>query len=283
MYKNMIDMFKENEGKGGIGAFNIHSLEVVPAMIRAAEEMNAPIILQTSTGTVEYIGYKQMVAVVRSIADDSPINVALHMDHCKSFEALAKAIDAGFTSVMYDGSALPLEENIANTQKVVAFAHNHSPKISVEGEIGAIGGSEDGVVVAKDQAMYTTPEDAMRFVNETNVDALAVSIGTTHGQWKSKAKINYDLLHTLKAQLGDVALVLHGGTGVSDDDMRRLAAEGMKKFNVGTELLKVWKDIAKANLEKPENTPVYSARNILVPANEKVAEVIKEKIALYRI
>lgn len=283
MYKNMIDMFKENEGKGGVGAFNIHSLEVVPAMIRAAEEMDAPIILQTSTGTVEYIGYKQLVAVVRSIADESHINVALHMDHCKSFEAIAKAIDAGFSSVMYDGSSLPLEENIANTQKIVAFAHYHTPKISVEGEIGAIGGSEDGIVVSKDQAMYTTPEDAIRFVQETNVDALAVSIGTTHGQWKSKAKINYDLLHTLKDQLGDVALVLHGGTGVANEDMRRLAAEGMKKFNVGTELLKVWKDVVKKNLEKPENTPIYSARNILVPANEEVADVIKEKIALYRV
>jgi fructose-bisphosphate aldolase class II len=281
MYKNMIDMFKENEGKGGVGAFNIHSLEVVPAMIRAAEEMDAPIILQTSTGTVEYIGYKQLVAVVRSIADESHINVALHMDHCKSFEAIAKAIDAGFSSVMYDGSSLPLEENIANTQKIVAFAHYHTPKISVEGEIGAIGGSEDGIVVSKDQAMYTTPEDAIRFVQETNVDALAVSIGTTHGQWKSKAKINYDLLHTLKDQLGDVALVLHGGTGVANEDMRRLAAEGMKKFNVGTELLKVWKDVVKKNLEKPENTTIYSARNILVPANEEVADVIKEKIALY--
>jgi fructose-bisphosphate aldolase class II len=259
-------MFKENEGKGGVGAFNIHSLEVVPAMIRAAEEMDAPIILQTSTGTVEYIGYKQLVAVVRSIADESHINVALHI-----------------SSVMYDGSSLPLEENIANTQKIVAFAHYHTPKISVEGEIGAIGGSEDGIVVSKDQAMYTTPEDAIRFVQETNVDALAVSIGTTHGQWKSKAKINYDLLHTLKDQLGDVALVLHGGTGVANEDMRRLAAEGMKKFNVGTELLKVWKDVVKKNLEKPENTPIYSARNILVPANEEVADVIKEKIALYRV
>ena len=118
------------------------------------------------------------------------------MDHCKSIEALKKAIDLGYSSVMYDGSALPIEENIKNTQEVVAYAHAHG--VSVEGEIGSIGGAEEGVVVEKDAAMYTKPEDALHYVNETHVDALAVSIGTTHGQFKSKAKINYELLKELK-------------------------------------------------------------------------------------
>ena len=228
MYKNLIELFKENEGKGAVGAFNLHCFEMLPAMIQAAEELNVPIIIQTSLGTAEYIGFEPLIAAVKALAEKSSVNVALHMDHCKSIEALKKAIDLGYSSVMYDGSALPIEENIKNTQEVVAYAHAHG--VSVEGEIGSIGGAEEGVVVEKDAAMYTKPEDALHYVNETHVDALAVSIGTTHGQFKSKAKINY--------KLGPVGLVLHGGTGVSDEDMKRCVREGMKKINVGTELIK---------------------------------------------
>ena len=232
MYKNLIELFKENEGKGAVGAFNLHCFEMLPAMIQAAEELNVPIIIQTSLGTAEYIGFEPLIAAVKALAEKSSVNVALHMDHCKSIEALKKAIDLGYSSVMYDGSALPIEENIKNTQEVVAYAHAHG--VSVEGEIGSIGGAEEGVVVEKDAAMYTKPEDALHYVNETHVDALAVSIGTTHGQFKSKAKINYELLTELKAKLGPVGLVLHGGTGVSDEDMKRCVREGMKKINVGT-------------------------------------------------
>ena len=180
MYKNLIELFKENEGKGAVGAFNLHCFEMLPAMIQAAEELNVPIIIQTSLGTAEYIGFEPLIAAVKALAEKSSVNVALHMDHCKSVEALKKAIDLGYSSVMYDGSALPIEENIKNTQEVVEYAHAHG--VSVEGEIGSIGGAEEGVVVEKDAAMYTKPEDALHYVNETHVDALAVSIGTTHGQ-----------------------------------------------------------------------------------------------------
>lgn len=236
MYKNLIELFKENEGKGAVGAFNLHCFEMLPAMISAAGELNVPIIIQTSLGTAEYIGFEPLIAAVKALAEKSSVSVALHMDHCKSVEALKKAIDLGYSSVMYDGSALPIEENIKNTKEVVAYAHAHG--VSVEGEIGSIGGAEEGVVVEKDAAMYTKPEDALYYVDETHVDALAVSIGTTHGQFKSKAKINYELLTELKAKLGPVGLVLHGGTGVSDEDMKRCVREGMKKINVGTELNK---------------------------------------------
>ena len=212
MYKNLTELFKENEGKGAVGAFNVHCFEMVPAMIQAAEELNVPIILQTSLGTAEYIGFEPLIAAVKALAEKSSVDVALHMDHCKSVEALKKAIDCGYSSVMYDGSSLPIEENIKNTKEVVAYAH--AKNVSVEGEVGSIGGAEEGVVVAKDAAMYTKPEDALYFANETGVDALAVSIGTTHGQYKSKAKINYELLSELKEKLGTTGLVLHGGTGV---------------------------------------------------------------------
>lgn len=147
MYKNLIEMFRENEGKGAVGAFNLHCFEMLPAMIAAAQELGTPIIIQTSLGTAEYIGFEALIAAVKALAKKADINVCLHMDHCKSIEALKKAIDLGYSSVMYDGSDLPLEENIKNTQEVVAYAHERN--VSVEGEIGSIGGAEDGIVVEK--------------------------------------------------------------------------------------------------------------------------------------
>ena len=281
MYRNLIDLFKENEGKGAVGAFNVHCFEMLPAMVRAAEELGVPVILQTSLGTARYIGFEPLIAAVKAIAEKSAVSVALHMDHCKDIDALKEAIDKGYSSVMYDGSSLSLEENIKNTTEVVAYAHERN--VSVEGEVGSIGGAEEGVVVAKDDAMYTKPEDALYFAENTGVDALAVSIGTTHGQYKSKAKINYELLAELKAKLGDTGLVLHGGTGVSDEDMRRCVREGMKKINVGTELNKSYIEVVRETFTGEDVTPLTSLRNLLGPANDKVADVVKEKASLFRI
>ena len=281
MYRNLIDLFKENEGKGAVGAFNVHCFEMLPAMVQAAEELGVPVILQTSLGTARYIGFEPLIAAVKAIAETSSVSVALHMDHCKDIDALKEAIDKGYSSVMYDGSSLSLEENIKNTKEVVAYAHKRN--VSVEGEVGSIGGAEEGVGVAKDDAMYTKPEDALYFAENTGVDALAVSIGTTHGQYKSKAKINYELLTELKAKLGDTGLVLHGGTGVSDEDMRRCVREGMKKINVGTELNKSYIEVVRETFTGEDVTPLTSLRNLLGPANDKIADVVKEKASLFRI
>lgn len=281
MYKNLTELFKENEGKGAVGAFNVHCFEMVPTMIQAAEELNVPIILQTSLGTAEYIGFEPLIAAVKALAEKSSVDVALHMDHCKSVEALKKAIDCGYSSVMYDGSSLPIEENIKNTKEVVAYAH--AKNVSVEGEVGSIGGAEEGVVVAKDAAMYTKPEDALYFANETGVDALAVSIGTTHGQYKSKAKINYELLSELKEKLGTTGLVLHGGTGVSDEDMRRCVREGIKKINVGTELNKSYIEVVGKTFTAEGVTPLTSLRTLLGPANDRIREIVKEKASLFQL
>lgn len=281
MYRNLIDLFKENEGKGAVGAFNVHCFEMLPAMVQATEELGVPVILQTSLGTARYIGFEPLIAAVKAIAEKSSVSVALHMDHCKDIDALKEAIDKGYSSVMYDGSSLSLEENIKNTKEVVAYAHERN--VSVEGEVGSIGGAEEGVVVAKDDAMYTKPEDALYFAENTGVDALAVSIGTTHGQYKSKAKINYELLTELKEKLGDTGLVLHGGTGVSDEDMRRCVREGMKKINVGTELNKSYIEVVRETFTGEDVTPLTSLRNLLGPANDKIADVVKEKASLFRI
>src|SRR5699024_6072314 len=164
------------------------------------------------------------------------IDTCLHLDHCTDIKAIKEAIDVGYTSVMYDGSSLSLNENIDNTREIVEYAHTRN--VSVEGEVGSIDGAEDGLVIDEEHAKYTNNTEAIRIVNETNVNALAVVIGTTHGQYKSKAKINYDLLISLSENLDNVGLVLHGGTGVSDEDMRKCVSKGMKKINVGSELNK---------------------------------------------
>lgn len=279
MYKNLRELFKENEGKGAVGAFNLHCFEMLPAMIEAAEENNVPIIIQTSLGTAEYIGFETLIAAVKSLAERSSINVCLHMDHCKDIEAIKRAIDCGYSSVMYDGSSLPLEENIKNTREVVEYAKERN--VSVEGEVGSIGGAEEGVVVSQNDAAYTKVEDALKFVEATGIDALAVAIGTTHGQYKSKAKLNFELMNELRNSLNNVGLVLHGGTGVSDEDMKRCARDGMKKINVGTELNKSY--IEEVNKTFPTATPLTSLRNLLGPANNRIKEIIIEKSSLFKI
>lgn len=278
MYKNLKELFIENEGKGAIGAFNLHCLEMLPTMVAGAEEVGTPIIIQTSLGTAEYIGFELLIAAIKSLAAKSKVDICLHMDHCKDIEALKKAIDCGYSSVMYDGSSLPLEENIKNTKEIVEYARKRN--VSVEGEVGAIGGAEDGIVVEEKSAYYTKPEDAVYFANMTGVDALAVSIGTTHGQYKSKAKINYELLKELKEKLPNVGMVLHGGTGVADEDMKKCVIEGMKKINVGTELNKSY--IEKVNETFPTAKPLTSLRGLFKPANTKIKEIIIEKSLLFK-
>lgn len=279
MYKNLRELFKENEGKGAIGAFNLHCFEMLPAMVEAAEENNVPIIIQTSLGTAEYIGFETLIAAVKSLAERSSIDVCLHMDHCKDIDAIKRAIDCGYSSVMYDGSSLPLEENIKNTREVVEYAK--AKNVSVEGEVGSIGGAEEGVVVDQNDAAYTKVEDALKFVEATGIDALAVAIGTTHGQYKSKAKLNFELMNELRNSLNNVGLVLHGGTGVSDEDMKRCARDGMKKINVGTELNKSY--IEEVNKTFPTATPLTSLRKLLGPANNRIKEIIIEKSSLFKI
>lgn len=278
MLKNLKQLFDENDGKRAIGAFNVHCLEMLPAMLEGAKEINSPIIIQTSLGTAEYIGFDLLVSSLRTLSEKLDVDVCLHMDHCKDIDAIKRAIDMGYTSVMYDGSSLPLEENIRNTQIVVDYAS--SKNVSVEGEVGTIGGAEEGIVVSSHDAMYTDPQDAYKFVTETGVDALAVAIGTTHGQYKSKAKINFDLLIELSTNLKNVGMVLHGGTGVSDDDMRKCVSQGMKKVNVGTELNKSY--IEEVNKTFPSATPLTSLRTLLKPANQKIKEIVVEKSTLFQ-
>lgn len=276
MYKTVREVTEDAERLNmTIGAFNMHNLEMLPDMIRAAKEMGSPIIIQTSIDTAKYIGYNVIVAVVKELANSMLVDVALHLDHAKDFDAIKDAIEAGYSSVMFDGSSLPFKENIEKTRLVVEFAHARG--VSVEGELGTIGGTEEGISVSEDKE-YTRPADAVTFVRETGVDVLAVGIGTNHGQFKSKTNVKIPLLKEIHSVV-DVPLVIHGGTGVKEEDYPDLINNGIRKFNVGTELLVNWTQQAKdCFAETPVNK---SLRYNIIPANQKVKEIVKHKIGLF--
>lgn len=259
-----------------IGAFNMHNLEMLPDMIRGAKEMGAPIIIQTSVDTAKYIGYSVIVAVVKELANQNMVDVALHLDHARDLDAIKDAIAAGYSSIMFDGSNLSFKENILKTKLVVDYAHTRG--VTVEGELGTIGGTEEGISVSEDDKIYTRSEDALTFVQETNVDALAVAIGTNHGQFKSKTDVKIPLLKEIH-QTVTVPLVVHGGTGVKEADYPELINNGIRKFNVGTELLVNWTQEAKDSFEKTAVNK--SLRYNVIPANQKVKEIVKHKIGLF--
>ncbi|WP_314063356.1 class II fructose-bisphosphate aldolase [uncultured Vagococcus sp.] len=259
-----------------VGAFNAHNLEMLPEMIRGAKEVGAPIIIQTSVDTAKYIGMSLLVAVVKEIAESEMVDAVLHLDHAREFNDIKEAIDSGYTSVMYDGSYLPFKENIIKTQAVVAYAHKRG--VSVEGELGTIGGTEEGIHVEEDDKVYTHPADAVAFVKATGVDALAIAIGTNHGQFKSKTEVNIPLLKEID-EVVEVPLVIHGGTGVKEEDYPELINNGIRKFNVGTELLVNWTQTAKDSFE--ETAVNKSLRHNVMPANQKVKDIVKHKINLF--
>ena len=277
LYVNSNEILKNAKlNKYGIGAFNVHCLEMLPSMVKSGIIKNAPVILQISNGTAEYIGMKLLVNSMKTLVEDTNLPFVLHLDHTKDFEMIKKAIDAGFTSVMIDGSSLSLSENIELTKRVVEYAH--SKNVSVEGELGTIGGTEEGISVHEDDIMYTRPEDAQKFLKETNVDALAIAIGTSHGQYKSKAKLNFEILKKIN-EISDKPLVLHGGTGVSDVDIKTCITNGISKINVGTEVNIAWIREAKIQFEKSKLED--SLRDIIIPCNNKVEDVLINKITLF--
>lgn len=274
MYVTLKEILKNTrKDKFAVGAFNIHCLEMIPAMVKAAEAKNSPIILQVSPTTCKYIGTELLVNVVKTLANEVNVNVALHLDHTKEFEMIKEAIDNGFSSVMIDASALPLEENIAKTKQVVEYASKHG--VSVESELGTIGGTEEGVAVNDGKIKYTRPEDAVKFVEATGIDALAIAMGTSHGQFKSKAKLSFEVLKNIH-EVTNIPLVLHGGTGVAEEDLKKCIAGGICKVNVGTELNVAWVTAAKEDFEKAKVND--SCRDLVIPSNDAVQEVIEHKI-----
>ena len=207
-----------NEGRYAVGAFNVNNLEFAKAVIGAAVEERAPIIVQVSESAIAYAGMKQITGIVAGLAGGAGVPVALHLDHGRNWATIVQCIANGFTSVMIDGSHLPFDENVAITQKVVEVAH--AAGVSVEAELGKLAGIEDYVVVDERDAFLTDPDEALAFVEKTGVDALAVAIGTSHGPRKFKGEpvLAIDLVSKIKEKVG-IPLVLHGASGVPAEIM----------------------------------------------------------------
>ncbi|MBO8165339.1 MAG: class II fructose-1,6-bisphosphate aldolase [Brevibacillus sp.] len=264
------------KNKYAVGQFNLNNLEFTQAITEAAMEEKSPVIFGVSEGAMRYMGLDYTVAMAKAAAERAGVPVALHLDHGSSFEVVMKCIRAGFSSVMFDGSHYPLEENIRLTKQVVEAAH--AVGVSVEGELGTIGGVEDDLSVDEEDATLAKPEEAIRFWEETKVDYLAIAVGTAHGMYKGEPKIRFDIIEKVASSIG-APIVLHGGSGVPDESIRKAISLGVGKINVNTEnQVACTETIRKILAEKPNE---IDPRKYLGPAREAIKEVVKGKMRLF--
>jgi ketose-bisphosphate aldolase len=233
-------MVEALKGKYAVGAFNITDLLQFEAVIDAAVETKSPVIVQTSVKPSQFLGTDMMVAIYRTLAEKAPVPVCLHLDHCTDVDYCKKCADAGYTNIMIDASKQPYEENIRQTKEVADYCHKIGG-ISVEGELGTVSGVEDQIKVAEDEAQLANPQQSVEFCERTGVDIFAPAIGTAHGVYKTKnPKIDTERMATINKMLNGngikTPLVVHGGTGLPEDIIKKLLAAGGAKFNVSTEL-----------------------------------------------
>ncbi len=293
------EMFEKSMKENyAIGAFNINNMEIMQGIVDAAKEENSPVILQASSGAIKYARINYLMKMLEAACEEAPnIPIAIHLDHGADFETCKMCIDAGFTSVMIDGSKYDFEENVALTKKVVDYAHEHG--VVVEAELGKLAGIEDDVNVAQEDAMYTDPEQAKEFVQRTGCDSLAIAIGTSHGAYKFKgeAKLRFDILKKIKELIPNTPIVLHGAStvipelvemcnkygaqipgakGVPDEMLHEASLNGVSKINVDTDLrLAMTAQIRKVFAEEPS---VFDPRKYLTPAREEIKRTVQHKI-----
>lgn len=267
---------KAKANKFAVGQFNMNNLEFAKAITEAAMQEKSPFIFGVSEGALKYMGIEYTVAIAEAAAKESGLPIALHLDHGSSFEVAMKCIRAGFSSVMFDGSHHPYEENIKLTKEIVKAAH--AMGVSVEGELGTIGGVEDDISVDEANASLANPEEAIRFFEETGVDALAIAVGTAHGMYKGEVKIHYDIIEAVTKVI-PVPIVLHGGSGVPDEAIQRSIQAGVGKINVNTENQVAATDAIREVLAK--DAKVYDPRKYLTPAKNAMVEVVRSKIRLF--
>lgn len=280
-----------------IGAFNVNNMEIIQAILDAAKEENSPVILQASSSAIKYARITYLMKMVEAGLEDTDVPVAIHLDHGSDFETCKMCIDAGFTSVMIDGSKYDFEENVALTKKVVDYAHERG--VVVEAELGKLAGIEDDVNVAESDAMFTDPDQAKEFVDRTGCDSLAIAIGTSHGAYKFKgeAKLRFDILERVKEKLPNTPIVLHGAStvipelvetcnkyggnipgakGVPDEILNEASKRGVSKINVDTDLrLAMTAEIRRVFAEEPE---AFDPRKYLGTAREKIKETVQHKM-----
>ncbi|BAC14961.1 class II fructose-1,6-bisphosphate aldolase [Oceanobacillus iheyensis] len=269
--KEMLEKGKENGY--AVGQFNINNLEYVQAILQAAEEEKSPVILGVSEGAGKYMGgFNVVVAMVKSLMDSygTTVPVAIHLDHGSSFQKCAEAIHAGFTSVMIDGSHSPIEENIAVTGKVVELAQIHG--VSVEAEVGTVGGEEDGVIGG---IMYADLEECQRLVKEAEIDCLAPALGSVHGEYQGEPNLGFKEMEEILNAV-NVPLVLHGGTGIPTKDIQKAISLGTAKINVNTENQLAQTRAVRKTLEEKPN--LYDPRKYLGPGTAAIKETVKGKM-----
>lgn len=294
------EMFKKAyEGGYAIGAFNVNNMEIIQGITRAAKKLNAPVILQVSSGARKYASHGYLLAMVKAAAEETGLPIALHLDHGPDFETCKACIDGGFTSVMIDGSSLPYEENVALTKQVVEYAHAHG--VVVEGELGTLAGVEDDVVVEAGNESYTKPEQVFDFVTRTGVDSLAIAIGTSHGAYKfkpgQKPQLRFDILEEVEKKLPGFPIVLHGASsvnqdhiktineyggqmpdaiGIPEDMLRKASSMAVCKINVDSDIrIAMTAAIRKHFAENPAD---FDPRKYLTPARDAIEEVVSHKI-----
>ena len=282
-----------------IGAFNVNNMEIIQGIVKAADELKSPIILQASAGARKYAGPLYLKKLVEAAVESTDIPIALHLDHGDSFELCKNCIDSGFTSVMIDGSSLLYEKNIEITKKVCEYAHKYD--VTVEGELGSLSGIEDSVSVEAEKAFYTNPEQVEDFVKQTGVDSLAIAIGTSHGAYKFKPTQNpnlrFDILEEIQLKLPNFPIVLHGASsvvpdfvdeinnfggklgnaiGIPEEMLKKAASMSVCKINVDSDLrLAMTAKIRKNLYEHPEN---FDPRKYLSCARDAITEIVKHKI-----
>ena len=294
------EMFKKAyEGGYAIGAFNVNNMEIIQGITRAAKKLDAPVILQVSSGARKYASHGYLVAMVKAAAEETGLPIALHLDHGPDFETCKACIDGGFTSVMIDGSSLPYEENVALTKMVVEYAHAHG--VVVEGELGTLAGVENEVVVESGKESYTNPDQVLDFVTRTGVDSLAIAIGTSHGAYKfkpgQKPQLRFDILEEVEKRLPGFPIVLHGASSVNQDDIKTINQYGGQMpdaIGIPEEMLRKASSMAvcKINVDSDiriamtaairkhfaENPADFDPRKYLTPARDAVEAVVSHKI-----
>ncbi len=294
------EMFaKAYQGGYAIGAFNVNNMEIIQGIVQAAQETNSPLILQVSAGARKYAKHVYLMKLIEAAIEETGLPICVHLDHGDSFELCKSCVDGGFTSVMIDGSSLPFKENIALTKKVVEYAHDHGAE--VEGELGRLAGVEDEVNVSSKDSSYTDPDQVQEFVGSTNVDSLAIAIGTSHGAYKfkpgQKPQLRFDILEEVARRLPGFPIVLHGASsvipeyvemintyggnmpdaiGIPEDMLRKAASMAVCKINIDSDLrLAMTGTIRKYLAEHPSE---FDPRKYLGPAREAIVGMVKRKI-----
>ena len=275
MLTNFNEMLqKAKREKYAVAHFNINNLEWTKYILEECEKLHVPVILGVSEGAAKYMGgFDTIVGMVKGLVKDKSISVCLHLDHGTSFESCKKAIDAGFTSVMIDASKLELDENIRITREVVEYAHQYN--VSVEAEVGHIGGSEDGITSSETNARV---DECIKLYEETHIDALAPALGSVHGLYKGEPNLDFERMKEINDKL-PIPLVLHGGSGIPDDKIRQAIISGTAKINVNTELQIAWTNAVRNFIKN--DSEEYDPRKIISSGESAIKNKASEKIHLF--